>query len=125
MKSTYLLTVLCVLLPTACIPVELPAKQSRQVVYEQNNNANEYILHIGFNPKVGDTAIIAAAEKYSATVIRRNKNTVSVRLPKGSNVNRGINHFKNVRGVQTIDLEKVYRIQWALVLSSLWLDEYV
>ena len=125
MKSTYLLTVLCVLLPTACIPVELPAKQSRQVVYEQNNNANEYILHIGFNPKVGDAAIIAAAEKYSATVIRRNKNTVSVRLPKGSNVNRGINHFKNVRGVQTIDLEKVYRIQWALVLSSLWLDEYV
>ena len=66
---------------------------------------------IGFNPKIGDAAIIAAAEKYSATVIRRNKNTVSVRLPKGSNVNRGINHFKNVRGVQTIDLEKVYRIQ--------------
>ena len=111
MKSTYLLTVLCVLLPTACIPVELPAKQSRQVVYEQNNNANEYILHIGFNPKVGDAAIIQAAEKYSATVIRRTQNTVSVRLPKGSNVNRGINHFKNVRGVQTIDLEKVYRIQ--------------
>ena len=110
MKSVYLLTTLCLFLPTACIPVELPAKQSRQV-YEQNSNANEYILHIGFNPKVGDAAIIQAAEKYSATVIRRNKNTVSVRLPKGSNVNRGINHFKNVRGVQTIDLEKVYRIQ--------------
>ena len=110
MKSVYLLTALCLFLPTACIPVELPAKQSRQV-YEQNSNANEYILHIGFNPKVGDAAIIQAAEKYSATVIRRNKNTVSVRLPKGSNVNRGINHFKNVRGVQTIDLEKVYRIQ--------------
>lgn len=110
MKSVYLLTVLCLFLPTACIPVELPAKQSRQV-YEQNSNANEHILHIGFNPKIGDAAIIAAAEKYSATVIRRNKNTVSVRLPKGSNVNRGINHFKNVRGVQTIDLEKVYRIQ--------------
>ena len=110
MKSAFLLAAVCVLLPTACIPVELTARQS-QTVYEQNNNANEYILHIGFNPKIGDAAIVAAAEKYSATIIRRNKNTVSLRLPKGSNVNRGINHFKNVRGVQTMDLEKVYRIQ--------------
>ena len=110
MKSVYLLTALCLFLPTACIPVELPARQS-QTVYEQNNNANEYILHIGFNPKIGDAAIVAAAEKYSATIIRRTNNTVSLRLPKGSNVNRGINHFKNVRGVQTIDSEKVYRIQ--------------
>ncbi|MBR7001911.1 MAG: hypothetical protein IKI11_04540 [Neisseriaceae bacterium] len=111
MKSVYLLATLCVLLPSACIPVELPARQSNRVVQERPDNANEHILHIGFNPKIGDTAIIQAAEKYSATVIRRTANTVSVRLPKGSNVNRGINHFKNVRGVQTIDLEKVYRIQ--------------
>ena len=96
----------------ACIPVALPIQHSGYGVQESNDKANEHILHIGFNPKIGDSAIIQVAEKYhGATIIRRTQDTVSVRLPQGDSVNRGINQFKNVRGVRTIDLEKVYKIQ--------------
>lgn len=111
MKSSLVIMALCLCLPTACIPVELPARHSSHSVSERNSNANEHILHIGFNPKVGDTAILRVAEQNRLPIIRRTHDTVSVRLPKGTNVNRAINQFKNVQGMRTIDLEKVYRIQ--------------
>lgn len=110
MKSSLIIVALCLCLPTACIPVELPARHSSRTV-ERNSNANEHILHIGFNPKVGDTAILRVAEQNHFPIIRHTHDTVSVRLPKGTNVNRAINQFKNVQGMRTIDLEKVYRIQ--------------
>lgn len=111
MKPSFLIVAICLCL-TACIPVELPARQSSRVVSErENSTANEHILHITYDSKIGDATIIATAEQHKYPVIRRTNGMVSVRLPKGSNVNRGINHFKNVRGVRAIDLEKVYRIQ--------------
>ncbi len=108
-KTVYLFMALFVL--NACIYQEVSSKPVTRVSSKNNtDNVSNNVLHINYDSQIGNKYILDATQKYGATVIRNTATTVSIQLPKGSNVDRAANHFKKVRGVQSIDWEKVYRI---------------
>ncbi|MBR6026835.1 MAG: hypothetical protein IK065_04475 [Neisseriaceae bacterium] len=108
-KSIYLFLVLLAL--NACIYQEISSTPVAKISSKNStDNVSNNVLHINYDAKIGNQYILDAVKKYSATVIRTTPTTVSVQLPKGNNVDHAANHFKKVKGVQSIDWEKVYRI---------------
>ena len=108
-KSIYLFLALLVL--NACIYQEISSNPVERTSSKRStDNVSNNVLHINYDSQIGNQYILDAVKKYRATVIRTTPTTVSVQLPKGSNVDSAANHFKKVRGVQSIDWEKVYRI---------------
>lgn len=104
MKKLFLLSSLMFLL-SACILFPQPEKP--HVGKDYSNKANSNILHVDYDSKIGNQAIVSIANQHNAEIVKNTDKTVSIKLPQG-NINPIIWQLEKTKGVKDMYLEEVY-----------------
>ena len=106
MKKIFLVSGLACLL-SACVLFQQP-EPTPMVGKDYSNKANNNILHVDYDSKVGSQAIVNIANQHNAEIIKTTAKTVSIKLTQG-NINSLIWQLQKTKGVQDMYLEEVYR----------------
>ena len=69
-------------------------------------------LIIGYDPAVGIEPLLAAASDYRAEILHRYTiiNAVAVKPPANTNPQQAVRHFKKVRGVLSVESDRVMQL---------------
>lgn len=104
------LTVVSVALLTACSTTKTVVDGATGAVGAEEAVSGNLIVY--YSPEVGNSDLLAAAERYGSKVIYvyRNFNGIAVSVPPGKSVDEAIKYYESVPGVLSVTRDRVLHL---------------